>query len=172
MKQPLIIIILFLLFDTSSEAQFINWLKKNIQRGAEEAVLDKAEEETYKQTSKAILKMLENKMKNYWGSDSLHFISKDQLPGSYDFDWNYQLTIDLDDSKVIMDYFLKKNGNYVGTTSEQMEGMVMVFDPEHQAFVTYMENDGEKMAMAMEIPELETAEEDSLFDNSITLENR
>jgi len=170
MKQLLIFIALFTLFETTLEAQFLNRLKKSIQRGAEEAVLDKAEEETYKQASKAISKMLENKMKNYWGTDSLQFIAKDQLPGSYEFDWTYQLTMDMDDSRVVMDYFLKRNGNYMGTTSEQMEGMIMVFDPENHAFVTYMENDGEKMAMAMEIPQMETTGEDSVFNNSFTFE--
>jgi len=171
MKHLLIFITLFSLFETSAEAQFLNRLKKSVQRGAEEAVLDKAEEETYKQTSKAISKMLENKMKNYWGTDSLQFIPSDQLPGSYEFDWTYQLTMNLEDSPVIMDYYLKKDKNYMGSTTEQMDGMMMVFDPDHQAFVTYMENNGEKMAMAMEIPpQMETTEEDSLFNNSFTFE--
>jgi len=168
MKNLMILIFLFTLSELPAEAQFLNRLKKSIQRGAEEAVLDKAEEESYNQTDKALDKMFENSMKKYSVDSNRLFIAKEELPPKYDFDWNYQLTMNSQDSGMVMDFYLSEDGNYFGSSSEQMSEMKMVIDSEQKAMVMYMENDGEKMAMAMKMPEKRPNYEDTVFDDSFT----
>ncbi|MBR9999693.1 MAG: DUF4412 domain-containing protein [Cyclobacteriaceae bacterium] len=169
MKKTVILISVFLLLEIPGNAQFLNRLKNSIQRGAEEAVLNKAEEEAYKQTSKALEKMLRERLKNF-SMDSLYFIPKDSLPPRYDFGWNYQLSVSSDDEQTLVDYFLYEGGGYFGTATAEATEMKMVLDNNLKAFITYMENDGEKTAMAMRFPNIEINEEDSLLNSSFTFE--
>jgi len=168
MKKLLILIALFTCFETHLEAQLLNRLKKGIMKGAEDAVVDKATEESYEQTSKAMDKMLENRMKNYPMSTGGNYISKDQLPPQYDFAWNYQMTMNSQNKEFVMDYFFKEGEKYFASISPQAMDMKIVFDWENEAYVTYMESEGEKMAMAVNMPEVIINEEDSVFNSSFT----
>lgn len=170
MKKTVVLFVLYLFFVIPVEAQFLNRLKKSIQRGAEEAVLDKAEEETYKQTDNALNKMLEKKMKKFSNGDSIQFISKDQLPSGYDFSWNYQLTMNTDNSDFTMNFFLKEGEKYFASSVPESMEMYMVIDKELNAYITYLENDGQKMAMAMNMPEIEVEVEDSTLNASFTFQ--
>ena len=169
MKKLILLITLILLLDIPGNAQFINKLKDKLQRGAERAVLDKAEEETYKLTSKALEKMIRERFKNL-SLDSINFLPKDSLPPNYRFNWDYQLSVNSDDEQMLVDYLLTENRGYFGSSTEQNPEMIMVFDMNLKAFITYMENDGEKTAMAVRIPDINVGEADSLSDGSFTFE--
>jgi hypothetical protein len=51
-----------------------------------------------------------------------------------------------------------------------MADVKMVFDTERKALITYMNNEGEKMAMAMKMPEIMNNVEDSVLNDSFSFE--
>ena len=92
---------------------------------------------------KVLLKSVQTSLKN-------HKVTKDELPESYDFDWQYnaEMVMDYKEKDVIdMTFLIKEGATYQGMQSvdrksKDMGNMTMLFDTDLNSMVMFMDMQG------------------------------
>jgi hypothetical protein len=79
------------------------------------------------------------------------------IPESYDFDWNYVMSVSTAQGDMELEYFLKKDASYFGMKVPQND-MFMVIDQSRKLNVMFMESGGNKMFMTTKIPDQSSAQ--------------
>ncbi len=157
----------------TSNAQFFKKLKKRAENAVERTVLNKTDREVSKKTDKTIDVVIngddENDKKSESESKELTEEQKEKaekraislfggglegIPDTYQFEYvmDMKMTSRKNDDMTLQ-YFIKPNASYFGNAiPNQKTNSVIVYDLENQAMVTFMDNNGQKMAMKMRIP--------------------
>lgn len=126
-----ILLITLLLIGTTANAQFLIKLGDRVEKAAERSVLNKTEQETSKQTDKALDKIFNMDLGTMGGSK----VDPSTLPSSYEFDWRYTLQMSHKKGDIKFHYFLSEDGGAFGSKPELGQGgtpmgnMLMVIDP-------------------------------------------
>ena len=104
--------------------------------------------------SKGQVKSVKNALKN-------HKVTANDLPESYDFEWQYETEMVLVSRKkevINMTFLIKEGATYqatqmVGSKSKDMGNMTMLFDAELNTMIMFMEGQGQKYLQMYPIPE-------------------
>ncbi|TXD83083.1 DUF4412 domain-containing protein [Subsaximicrobium wynnwilliamsii] len=160
-----VIIMIAFLAGGSANAQFFKKLKKKAEQAAERTILNRADEEVSKGTDKTIDKAIEgdaNKQKD--SSKSRDAMNKramsvyggdmNDIPETYKFQYimDMKMTTNKDDMRI--NYYIQPNASYFGTAvpSGQDNNSVVVYDLAKEAMVTFIDANGQKMAMKVNMP--------------------
>ena len=145
-------IVLMLVFENASQAQVLKKLQRKIQDKVEQKAVDKVSDEVEEENFKAI-----NEISNAeaismgYGKNK---IDASVVPNSYQFSWKYSLEIQNETEKpVTADYFLEPNAAYFGLNMGDSNEMFMIMDTSNKLTVTCFDQNGEKVAMALRIPD-------------------
>jgi len=154
----LIVLFACLFAGTNVEAQFLERLKDRVQKAAEDAVISKAEQKAAQRTEKAMDKVFDQKI----GKPKTD-VDQATLNKTYDFSWKYSLQMEHKKGDVTINYHLKKDKPYYGSTfdmngPEPVQGMFMIQEEETNTMIVLMEQEGEKFGQVMSLPEVNPAE--------------
>lgn len=163
--------ILLFLLSTSSQAQFINKIKKAASRGAEKAIEKKVEEEANKMVQKQLEKQFEGIFGEDGTSSSPVSIDMNEImkglgeevatADQYDFFGHVVMEMKATDAKgkeqdpTLLKSYLAKTSDYTGMEITDPKNdksvMTMVYDIPNQASILLMDNDGSKSSFAYKI---------------------
>lgn len=150
-------LLVLLLLCNSVQAQFLKNLKKKVEQRVEQTVTDKIAEKAAQEAGKTLDNLMEGQMgKNSPFPMGTEQVSMDEVPGSYDFEWAYELNIETDqmDGPVGMTYYLKAGAPYWGARMDQEAvSIFMVFDVQAMLTVIFMQNGDDNFVSATKIPE-------------------
>lgn len=141
-------IVLMLIFENASQAQVLKKLQRKIQDKVEQKAVGEVEEENFKAISE--ISNAEAVSMGY-GKNK---IDASVVPDLYQFSWEYSLEIQTETEKpIIVDYFLEPNAGYFGLNMGDSNEMFMIMDAGNKLTVTCFDQKGEKVAMALRIPD-------------------
>jgi len=169
------VVMLFLAIGVSqtSHAQFFKKLKKKVENAVEQTVINKTSEKAAKETEKAMDKAFDMDFGNMYPNGSMG--SMENIPAKYDFEWVYELELESpnykkNEGELFITYFLKEGAPYWAAefNSGAAENMMMVYDAPTNQMIMLLDQKGEKMAVATELPDLETAQENEMQDYKMT----
>jgi len=158
-KITLFILFLSLMSTNVLKAQFLERLNKRVQRSAENAAINKAEQIAADKAGEAIEKGVTKGLESIFtkkmegvNSGSIKSVDASKIPDSYTFEWMYTMQMQTNSGLVNIDYFLKPNATYFGSkvNMEQSKSaglMFMVTDFYRNINTIFMETNGSKMAM-------------------------
>ncbi len=158
-KITLFILFLSLMSTNVLKAQFLERLNKRVQRSAENAAINKAEQIAADKAGEAIEKGVTKGLESIFtkkmegvNSGSIKSVDASKIPDSYTFEWMYTMQMQTNSGLVNIDYFLKPNATYFGSkvNMEQSKSaglMFMVTDFDRNINTIFMETNGSKMAM-------------------------
>ncbi|WP_418636256.1 DUF4412 domain-containing protein [Winogradskyella sp.] len=156
-----IVSIVFCLFSIStSQAQFLNKLKKRVEQKVENAVIEKAADRSSEKATKSMDKAFDT---NPFGG-SKEKAEASLVADSYDFTWKYSLKMTTKEGEMVFDYYLKPDASYFGFTTAVMESMFTVMDNENKVTVMFMESEGNNIGMVNQMPELDIDEANNESD--------
>lgn len=131
-------------------AQFLKKLGKKVEQKVENTVINKTSNKAGKETGKAVDKVLEPETGN--SKEKKQKTSKKNtsksLLSSYEFDYQYQMTMTTSQGTMNIDYFLKRGASYLGAKMNQGVDMFMVMDGESNTNYMFMNSGGNKIATA------------------------
>ncbi|RFN57684.1 DUF4412 domain-containing protein [Marixanthomonas ophiurae] len=156
----------------TSNAQFFKKLKKRAENAVERTVLNKTDREVSKETDKTIDGVIkgdgkkektkskeltdEEKAKAEKRAMSIFGGGMEGIPDTYKFQYVMDMKMTSTHKKkeeMTLQYFIEPNASYFGNAiPNEKSNSVIVYDLENQAMVTFMDNNGQKMAMKMRIP--------------------
>jgi len=160
-----LILIAALLMASQSNAQFFKKLKKKAENAVERTVLNKTDREVSNETDKTIDGVIKgNKNENKELTEeqkeaaeknvmSIFGGGMEGIPESYQF--HYIMDMQLTSNKDVMNlqYYIEPDAAYFGNAIPQDDSKsIIVYDMENQAMVTFIDNNGQKMAMKMRMP--------------------
>lgn len=160
-----LILIAALLMASQSNAQFFKKLKKKAENAVERTVLNKTDREVSNETDKTIDGVIKgNKNENKELTEeqkeaaeknvmSIFGGGMEGIPESYQF--HYVMDMQLTSNKDVMNlqYYIEPDAAYFGNAIPQDDSKsIIVYDMENQAMVTFIDNNGQKMAMKMRMP--------------------
>lgn len=154
MKKSTIFLLLLLGFTISANAQFFKKLGNKVEKAAEKAVERKAEQKTTKETNKAFDSTFNKKRKKNKSLSGMPSFSDSEPAANYTFNYRADMEIKTGGETMKMSYFLSESGNYLSSMIDDKrmkDKSLMVMDFEREAMFTFMENDGEKIRMAMSL---------------------
>ncbi|MFB9055687.1 hypothetical protein ACFFU9_02940 [Mariniflexile ostreae] len=163
MKVKYVLFIICVLFiGTHSEAQFFKKLKEKAEEAAERTILRKTDEGVSKKTEKTIDDITKESQNEKSGSSTEGSINKpavslfgglENLPDSYTFEYVMDMEMTTHKDHMNLQYYIAPSASYFGSTVPNDDtNNIMVYDIENQAMVTFIDNNGQKMAMKMRIP--------------------
>lgn len=172
MKSKLsLIVMICLLIGGSANAQFFKKLKKKAENAAERTILNRTDREVSKGTDKSIDNAMEggNKDKKTKESDdsseaesakannrALSVFGGDMagIPESYKFQYIMDMTMTSGKNEMLIKYYVQPKAGYFGFTmaNDMASDSFVVYDMENEAMVSFMDTNGQKMAMRMKIP--------------------
>ena len=165
--------IALLLITSNSQAQFLKKLEERAKDAFERTVLNKTDEVVSKKTGESIdsitkggkktkskkigetekntgektseeeQKAKEQKIMSMFGG------GLEGIPETYDFTYLMEMTLEANKESLKTQYYLKPNTNYFGNSIQENPNSIIVFDMEHKAMVTFMDDGQQKMAMKM-----------------------
>ncbi|MEE9350047.1 MAG: DUF4412 domain-containing protein [Flavobacteriaceae bacterium] len=174
------ITILFLFVSSTTQAQFFKKLQKKakekIEREAErraERRVNKKIDDAFDKTEETIDKTTKTSKKNSKTSKKSKKAKKHNLPDSYDFEWTYVMQMKTKDGNMNMNYFLKKDANYMGMkiTTEKHNptaNMFIILDTQRNVSHTLMDMEGNKIITTIDIPDDDIEEEADENEFTIT----
>jgi|TARA_R100000479_G_scaffold51000_3_gene24240 hypothetical protein len=156
----------------TSNAQFFKKLKKRAEHAVERTVLNKTDREISKETDKTIDGVIkgdgkknkkeskeltkEEKAKAEKRAMSIFGGGLEGIPDTYKFQYVMDMKMtstNKNSDDITMQYYIEPNASYFGNAMpNENSNSVMVYDLENQAMVTFMDNNGQKMAMKMRMP--------------------
>lgn len=154
MKKSTIFLLLLLGFTISANAQFFKKLGNKVEKAAEKAVERKAEQKTTKETNKAFDSTFNKKRKKNKSLSGMPSFSDSEPAANYTFNYRADMEIKTGGETMKMSYFLSESGNYLSSMLDDKrmkDKSLMVMDFEREAMFTFMENDGQKIRMAMSL---------------------
>jgi hypothetical protein len=152
MKKLILVTILTAFIAMPSQAQFLKKLKKNVENRVEQVVVNKAADKAAVEADKSMENLMNLDFKNSGFAMGFEQVDPAEIPESYDFDWTYVMNVTTAQGDMEMKYFLKKDASYFGIYVAQ-NNSYMVMDHDRNMNVIYMDSEGNKMLMAMKIPE-------------------
>ncbi len=168
--KTLLAIFLMMAMCGTVHAQFFKKLKKRAENAVERTVLNKTDREISKETDKTIDGVIkgdgkneetkskeltkEEKEKAEKRAMSIFGGGMEGIPDSYQFQYVMDMTLSSGKKdEMTLQYFIEPNASYFGNAMpNENSNAVMVYDLENQAMVTFMDNNGQKMAMKMRMP--------------------
>ncbi len=151
-KVTILILSIFLLSQANLQAQFLKKLGKKVENKVENTVINKTSNKAGKETGKAVDKVLEpEKNTDKDTKKSKTTSTTKQLRSSYEFDYQYRLTMTTTQGKMDIDYFLKPGASYLGTKMNQGVEMFMIMDSDSNTNYMFMDSGGNKIATATSI---------------------
>lgn len=182
------ILLSFCFLSFSAEAQFINKIKKAAERGVQNAVADKAEQEAYKLMQRQLEKQLAGLYgENAEGSPVKVDMGKimaglgENVPteSQYEFAGHGVMEMNYVDGKgktqdpIKLKAYMAKGTGYTAmefTDPKQPTSITtMIFDMNHEATILLMDNQGTKNSLAYKL-DFDSIQEDSALADSISLE--
>ncbi|WP_224490160.1 hypothetical protein [Robertkochia flava] len=145
------------------QAQILKKLQKKIEKGLEKTVIDKTNEKVQHEAGKAMEQMLEGDFMNQNPMMSRgEMADMSDVAETYGFSYVYTLEMkdDTQNEATTMDMYLEPDAGYWGMQMKQAEQMTMVHDADKNLMVMFMDQDGQKMAMAFKTDLSEMNEED------------
>lgn len=139
MKKLIILIIGLFLFQPNSEAQLLKKIKDKVSKATEKQQDDETESDEEEDSSASIP----------FGLDGMN-----NVPDNYDFDWKYvlEMTDSKNESQDII-YRLSSTQAYFGFEMQDDSNLsTSVYDHGAGKIVMFMNNDGQKSAMAINMP--------------------
>jgi len=166
MKSKHTLLVLVALFmGVQANAQFWKKIKKTAENAVERTVLNKTDREVSKETDKTIdgvikgdkkdEKELTKEQKEAAEKNAMSIFGggMEGIPDSYQF--HYVMDMQLTSNKEVMNlqYYIEPDAMYFGNAIPQENtNSIIIYDMENQAMVTFMDNNGQKMAMKMRMP--------------------
>lgn len=168
-----LIVMICLLIGGSANAQFFKKLKKKAENAAERTILNRTDREVSKGTDKSIDNAMEggdkdkktkkseeqseaeiakisNRALSVFGGDMA------SIPDSYKFQYIMDMTMTSGKNEMLINYYVQPTAGYFGFTMEMENEMAansfVVYDLENEAMVSFMDTNGQKMVMRMNIP--------------------
>lgn len=135
----------------TAEAQILKKLKKKIEKGLEKTVIDKTNEKVQHEAGKVMEDMLEGDlMKSNPMMNKGEMADMAEVADTYTFNYVYTLEMkdDTRNEAVNMYMYLQANADYWGMKMQEAEQMTMVHDAGRDLMVMFMDQNGQKMAMA------------------------
>jgi hypothetical protein len=169
MKKSTIFLLLLLGFTISANAQFFKKLGNKVEKAAEKAVERKAEQKTTKETNKAFDSTFNKKRKKNKSLSGMPSFSDSEPAANYTFNYRADMEIKTGGETMKMSYFLSESGNYLSSMIDDKrmkDKSLMVMDFEREAMFTFMENDGQKIRMAMSLATASAYEQASNESNT------
>lgn len=166
MKKLILVTILMAFVVMPSQAQFLKKLKKNVENRVEQVVVNKVADKAAMEADKSMENLMNLDFKNSGFAMGFEQVDPAEIPESYDFEWNYVMSVTTSQGDMEMEYYLKKDAPYFGIKIPQNE-VFMVMDNSRKINVMYMNTDENKMVMATKIPEpspTDLAEEEQYND--------
>lgn len=145
MKKLLIPILCLIFAIPSAEAQFLKNLKKKVQQKVENTVTDNISDKAAAEADNSLNKMWEmnaDQMSFPMGSER---VDPSLIPDTYNFDWEYTLSMETAEGDMDMTYHLKENAPYFGIRMPQSPQMFMVMDTEKDLMLMFLDSEGNKM---------------------------
>ncbi len=141
-----------------SEAQFLKKLSQKVEKKVEEKVIEKAANKAEKETENTMDKVLEPDEKTTKGNNR-KTKSSALLKSSYEFSYQYQLTIKTKEGNVTMDYYIQPNqDSYLGSKMNA-EGFDMFIIMENEQSHVFMDMGGMKMVQTTDTKDSEFGNE-------------
>jgi|AntRauTorckE6833_2_1112554.scaffolds.fasta_scaffold01893_3 hypothetical protein len=163
-KAVIFVLLISMLSSVQAEAQIWKKIKDKTKSKVENRVSDKISEKV----ADAIVEKVDVQFKSPNNPYGKRERSKkpENLPGQYSFDWQFKMKITNAGSsdELFLDYYLTSNGNYVGYEMPQAEGMFIVMDADVNSTISYIEQDGNMMALTYSLPDDLGPAEDSDID--------
>ena len=171
--------LLFLFACTNTQAQFFKKLQKKakekIEREAErraERRVNKKIDDAFDKTEETIDKSTKIDKKEKRSKKGKTKKGKIDLPNSYDFEWSYVMQMKTKEGSVDMNYFLKKDANYMGIKvstdkTDMTANMVMILDAQRNVSITLMNMDDNKIITTTKMPQEEL--DDNGDDENFTI---
>ncbi|HEY9186235.1 MAG TPA: DUF4412 domain-containing protein [Salegentibacter sp.] len=166
MKNLIISILSVLLFGFSAEAQFLKKLKKKVEQKVEEKVTENIANKAAAEAEKSLNKMWETDLKNSPIPMGANRVDISEVPQSYDFNWEYQLTMETKEGNADMTYLLKEDAPYFGLRMPQAEGMFMVLDMDKKLSIMYFSSGENNFISASKITDLVNQDETNPYENA------
>jgi hypothetical protein len=169
MKKSTIFLLLLLGFTISANAQFFKKLGNKVEKAAEKAVERKVEQKTTKETNKAFDSTFNKKRKKNKSLSGMPSFSDAEPATNYTFNYRADMEIKTGGETMKMSYFLSESGNYLSSMIDDKrmkDKSLMVMDFEREAMFTFMENDGQKIRMAMSLATASAYEQASNESNT------
>src|SRR5690606_27602000 len=113
----------FLLFSVSAQAQLFKKLTKKIQDRVENVVVENISDKAASETDKKLDKLWETQLKNASFPLGMETVNFEEIPDSYDFTWEYTMTMQTAEGEMEMTYLLKEDAKYMGMKVPQAENM-------------------------------------------------
>ncbi|MFP8488421.1 hypothetical protein ACKGJO_04915 [Gracilimonas sp. Q87] len=160
-KFSVILVLMYSFMASTAEAQIWKKIKDKTKSKVEEKVSDKISE----QLANAVVEKIDiqfNSPNNPYGN-SVRSEKPENLPESYSFDWRFKMKITnagMQD-ELLFDYYLTSNGNYVGYEMPEADGVFMVMDGNLKSTISYVEEEGNSIALTYSMPDEMTGTEDS-----------
>lgn len=148
-------------------AQFLKKLKKKVEQKVEQTVINKTADKAAQKTSKSMDKVFDP---NLGGNRSGKKVTPTDVPGSFEFDYRYQMTMTTSQGQMEMDYFLKPNSPYLGVKMNQGMEMFMVMDGEKNINYMFMESGGTKIgtATSLDASDITDTDDYDMSDYTVT----
>ncbi len=164
MKTPfkLFITVCFFVFSTTGQAQFLEKLKNKVEKRVEQTVINKTADKAAQKTSKTMDKVFDPQL---GGGKKGKKVTPQNVPSTFEFDYQYRLTMTTKEGNLDIDYFLKPGATYMGSKVSAGPEMFMVLDGHSNITYMFMESGGNKIATATLI-DLSDIPEDNEFDMS------
>ncbi|MEA1787207.1 DUF4412 domain-containing protein [Arenibacter sp. GZD96] len=151
-----------MVFMETSEAQFLKKLKNRVEQTVEETVINKTANKAAEKASRSMDKVFDA---NLGSGKQGKRVVPENIPGSFDFEYQYRLTMTTDKGAMDLDYFLTPGASYLGSKINAGMEMFMVMDGDENITYMFMDSGGNKMATATQV-DLSDIEEDDEFDTS------
>ena len=148
----------------TGQAQILKKLKKKIEKGVENTVIDKTNENVQHEAGKVMDQMMNGelmKQNPMMGQGEMADIG--EVADSYRFSYVYTLEMRNENSNetATMEMYLEPNARYWGMKMQQAGQMTMVHDADRNLMVMYMDQNGQKMVMALKTDLSEIAAQDA-----------
>ena len=148
--------VLFITAGQNANAQFLDRLSKKVEKKVEDKIINKTADKAEKTTGKAMDKVLEpgsgkknnSKTKTENNRNIPSKNTSASFKSSYDFSYQYQLTMKTSHGNMVMDYFIQPKQEYLGAKMN-MNGMEQFMIFENNNINTFIEMNGMKIAQSM-----------------------
>lgn len=142
------IIFVLLISFTQSNAQFMTKLKKSVEDRVEQTLINKTADKAADKASSGLDKLFDPK---FSFGNSGKKVNAENLPSSYQFDYQYRMTMTTKQGEMEMDYLLKPGATYLGIKMNMGTEMFMVMDGEQNINYMFMNVGESKIGTATSI---------------------
>lgn len=145
---------------STTQAQFFKKLKEKVERKVEHVVTENISNKAANEANKSLNKMWETNLKNSPIPMGANRVDISEVPQSYNFGWEYQLSMETNKENLDMVYLLEEDAPYFGMRVPRAEGMFMVLDMDRKLSVMYFTSGKNNFISASKIEDLVDFEEE------------